>query len=184
MLVKEWMTPAPQILATASVAEARQRLEAENLAVLFVVDEQKRLKGFLTRRAATAAPSPDLSVEKILAQPQDVLTPDDPIERAAVLLAHYLVLPVVDAERHLVGVLSKDRLLQALTHLAAIGEEGLRIRLRLRDPSEIYRAMAILAEEKAALVVVLRGSEGETIIHVQGVHDPQGLRRRLEEALR
>ncbi len=184
MLVREWMTPAPQIPATASVAEARQRAETDNLAVLFVVDEQQRLKGFLTRRALAAAPSPELSVEKILTPPQDVLTPEDPIERAAVLLGHYLVLPVVDAERRLVGVLSKDRLLQALTHLAAIGEEGLRIRLRPHDPSEIYRAMAILAEEKAELIAVLRGSAGEVIIHVQGVRDPSGLRQKLEEALR
>lgn len=184
MLVKEWMTPAPQVPATATVAEARQRLEAGNLAVLFVVDAQKRLKGFLTRRAITAAPSPELPVEKILTPFQDILTPDDPLERAAVLLVHYLVLPVVDAERHLVGVLSKDRLLQALAHLAALGEEGLRIRLRPHEPSEIYRAMAVLAEARAVLVAVLRGKEGEVIVHVQGVSDPQTLRQRLEEALR
>lgn len=184
MRVKEWMTPPPQIPATASVAEARERAEAQNLAVLFVVDEQSHLLGFLTRRALAAAPSPELPVEKILTPAQDVLTPEDPIERAAVLLGHYLVLPVVDPERRLVGVLSKDRLLQALTHLAAIGEEGLRIRLRPHEPSEIYRALAILAEERAELVAVLRGLEGEVILHVQGVREPQRLRQRLEEALR
>ncbi|MCS7216413.1 MAG: CBS domain-containing protein [Candidatus Bipolaricaulota bacterium] len=184
MLVREWMTPAPHVPATASVGEARERAEAGNLAVLFVVDEQGRLKGFLTRRALAAAPSPELPVEKVLTPPQDVLTPEDPIERAAVLLGHYLVLPVVDGERHLVGVLSKDRLLQALAHLAALGEEGLRIRLRPRGPEEVYRALAVLAAERATLVAVLRGCEGEVILHVQGVRDPQALRQKLEEALR
>lgn len=184
MVVKEWMTPTVAVVDSTPVGEALKQAEEKGLAVLFVVDEAQRLRGFLTRKALTSAPSPDLPVEKILAQPQDVLTPEDPLERAAALLPHYLVLPVVDEERRLIGALSKDGLLRALTHLAALGEGGLRIRIRLHHPDEIYQALNVLAEEKITLVAVLRGQEGEVILHVQGVNDPAKLRERLAQALK
>lgn len=175
---------APAVASSTPVAEARKEAEEKGLAVLFVVDEARRLLGFITRKALSSAPSPDLPVEKILVPVQDVLTPDDPLERAAALLSHYLVLPVVDGERRLVGTLSKDGLLRALSHLAALGEGGLRIRLRPKDPAEVYRALSVLAEEGLTLLAVLRGTEGEVIFHVQGVRDPKALERKLEGALR
>jgi CBS-domain-containing membrane protein len=185
MVVKEWMSEfAPAVVSSTPVREALKEAEEKGLAVLFVVDEAQRLRGFLTRKALNAAPSPDLPVEKILVPPQDVLTLDDPLERASVLLSHYLVLPVVDGERKLVGTLSKDGLLRALSHLAALGEEGLRIRLKPQNPAEIYKALAVLAEETVTLVAVLRGLEGEVIFHVQGVRDPKALEQKLEGALK
>lgn len=184
MVVKEWMNPeAATVAHSATAGEALKEAEAKGLSVLFAVDEGQRLRGFLTRKALSSAPSPDLPVEKILTPPADVLTPEDPLERAAALLSHYLVLPVVDRERRLVGTFSKDGLLRALSHLAALGEGGLRIRLRLRDSREIYRALHVLAEENATLVVVLRGPAGEMILHVQGVADPAGLGRKLAAVL-
>lgn len=185
MVVKEWMNPVvPAVTHSVPVREALKEVEEKGLTVLFVVDEAQRLRGFLTKRALTAAPSPDLPVEKLLTPPQDVLTPEDPLERAATLLSHYLVLPVVDGERRLVGTFSKDGLLRALAHLAALGEGGLRIRLRPQSPAEIYRALEVLAQEKLVLVAVLRGMAGEVILHVQGVHDPAELGQKLEAALR
>ncbi len=184
MVVKEWMNPgAPAVVDSTPAREALQYAEETGLAVLFVVDEARRLRGFLTKKALASAPSPDLPVDKILTPPPDVLTLSDPLERAAALLSHYVVLPVVDEERHLVGILSKDGLLRALSHLAALDEEGLRIRLRPQHPAEIYRALAVLAEENLTLVAVLRGQEGEVILHVQGVQDPQRLGAKLEAAL-
>lgn len=185
MVVKEWMNPAAQaVVESTPVREALKQAEEKGLAVLFVVDEGQRLRGFLTKKALTSAPSPDLPVEKLLTPPQDVLTPKDPLERAAALLAHYLVLPVVDGERRLVGTFSKDGLLRALSHLAALGEGGIRIRLRPHHPAEIYRALSVLAEENLTLVAVLRGQEGEVILHVQGVQDPEKLGEKLEAALK
>lgn len=185
MVVKEWMSEfAPAVVESTPVREALKHAEEKGLAILFVVDEAQRLRGFLTKKALTSAPSPDLPVEKILTPPQDVLTPEDPLERAAALLAHYLVLPVVDGERRLIGTFSKDGLLRALSHLAALGEGGLRIRLRPHSPQEIYRALNIFAEENVTLVAVLRGQEGEVIFHVQGVQDPKKLGEKLEAALK
>ncbi|MGB9757789.1 MAG: HPP family protein [Candidatus Bipolaricaulaceae bacterium] len=184
MVVREWMSPgAPAVVESTPVGEALKRAEEKGLAVLFVVDEAQRLRGFLTRKALSSAPS-DLPVEKILTPPQDVLTPDDPLERAAALLSHYLVLPVVDGERHLIGTLSKDGLLRALSHLAALGQGGIRIRLRPQNPKEIYQALEVLAEEGVTLVAVLRGQEGEVIFHVQGVRDPGELEKKLAAVLK
>jgi CBS-domain-containing membrane protein len=185
MVVKEWMNPsAPAVVESTPVREALKCVEEKGLAVVFVVDEAQRLKGFLTRKTLTSAPSPDLPVEKLLVPPQDILTPEDPLERAATLLTHYLVLPVVDGERRLVGTLSKDGLLRALTHLAALGESGIRIRLRPHCKEEIFQALQILAEENVTLVAVLRGQEGEMIFHVQGVQDPVKLGEKLAAVLK
>ncbi len=184
MVVKEWMNPeAPAVAESTPVGEALHQAEEKGLAVVFVVDEARRLRGFLTKKALISAPAPDLPVEKLLTPPQDVLTPEDPLERAAALLSHYLVLPVVDGERRLVGTLSKDGLLRALAHLAALGEGGLRIRLRPNHPAEIYRALALLAEENVTLVAVLRGQAGEVIFHIQGVEDPARLGEKLKAGL-
>lgn len=184
MMVKEWMNPeAPAVEEAIPVGEALHQAEAEGLVVLFVVDEARRLRGFLTRKALTSAPAPSLPVGKLVTPPQDVLTPEDPLERAAALLSHYVVLPVVDGERRLVGTLSKDGLLRALSHLAALGEGGVRIHLRPHHPAEVYRALAVLAQENLTLVAVLRGQEGEVILHVQGVQDPQRLEAKLKAVL-
>lgn len=174
---------APAVEEATPVGEALQQAEAKRLAVLFVVDEARRLRGFLTKKALTSASTPDLPVGKLVTPPPDVLTPEDPLERAAALLAHYVVLPVVDGERRLVGILSKDGLLRALSHLAALGEGGLRIRLRPHHPAEVYRALAILAQENLTLVAVLRGQGGEVILHIQGAEDPERLREKLTASL-
>lgn len=185
MVVREWMSSVTfPVAPSATAGEALKHAEEKGLSVVFVVDEAQRLRGFLTRKALSSAPSPDIPVEKLLTPPQDVLTPEDPLERAAALLSHYLVLPVVDKERRLVGALSKDGLLRALVHLAALGEGGMRIRLRPHTAGEIYRALEVLAQENVTLVAVLRGLGGEAILHVQGVGDPERLGKKLEAALR
>lgn len=184
MRVKEWMEAGTSAVAgTAPVEEARRRAEAEGLAVLFVVDENQRLLGFVTRKALSSAPSADLPVAKLASVPQDVLSLDDPLERASLLLEHYLVLPVVDEERRLVGVLSKDGLLRALSSLSGLGIAGTRISIRPKREEEIYRALNVLEAENLPLVAVLRGCSGEIILHVQNVEDPEGLRAKLQEAL-
>ncbi len=180
------MTPDPPVArAEASVGEARKVAAEAGVAVLFVVDEERRLVGFLTRKALAAAPDEGLPAAKLASPPQVTMAPDDPLERAVVLLAErYLLLPVVDGEKRLVGVLTSVGLLRGLAKMAGLGEEGVRVRILPSSPEEAYRALAVLGAHGLPLVAVLRGREGELIIHVQGVEDSQGLLEELRGTLR
>jgi len=186
MRVSDFMTPNPPVArADAPVAEA-QRLAAEvGVAVLFVVDGDGRLVGFLTRKALSSVPDGNLPAGKLASAPTVTMSPDDPLERAVVLLSErYLLLPVVDGERHLVGVLTSVGLLRGVAHMAGLGEEGTRIRVQPSSPADAYQTLKVLGEKGLPLVAVLRGSSGELIIHVQGVQDPQGLLAELRGTLR
>ncbi len=184
MKVRAWMEPdPPTVLAETPVEEARKLAQDLGLALVLVVDGEGRLVGFLTRKALDAAPRPELPAGKLAAQPMVVLQADDPVERAlALLVDRYAVLPVLDGER-LVGVITRGGALRALVRMTGIGEEGTRIRLRLEDHRELYRALAILSRWELELVSVTRGDEGEVVLHVRGLEDREKLLRELEEEL-
>lgn len=180
------MTRDPPVArADAPLAEA-QKLAAEvGVAVLFVVDEEGRLAGFLTRKALAAVPDPSLPAGRLASPPTVTISPHDPLERAVVLLSErYLLLPVVDGDRRLVGVLTTVGLLRGLAQMAGLGEEGMRIRIQASSPMDAYRALAVLGEKGFPLVAVLRGTKGELIIHVQGIEHPQALLDELKGTLR
>jgi len=173
----------PTVLATTPVEEARKLAEDLGLALVLVVDDGGRLVGFLTRKALDAAPKPDLPAGKLAAQPTVMLQVDDPVERAlALLVDRYAVLPVLEGER-LVGIITRGGALRALVRMTGIGEEGTRIRLKLEDYLELYRALEVLARRGVELVSVIRSGEGEVVLHVRGLEDREGLLRELEEAL-
>lgn len=163
-----------------------QKLAAEvGLAVLFVVDGEGRLVGFLTRKALSSVPDVSLLARKLAAAPTVMMSPDDPLERAVVLLSErYLLLPVVDDEKRLVGVLTSVGLLRGLAQMAGLGEEGTRIRVQPSSTADAYQTLKLLGEKGFPLVAVLRGHGGELIIHIQGVLDPKGLLAELQGTLR
>ncbi|MGC9529607.1 MAG: CBS domain-containing protein [Candidatus Bipolaricaulaceae bacterium] len=173
----------PTVRAGAPVAEAQRLAEELGLAILYVVDEEGKLAGFLTRKALGAAPDGEVAAGKLAAAPPVTLAPQDPMERAVVLLGErHLLLPVVD-QGLLVGVITRGGVLRALARMAGFGEEGVRIRIRPSAPHEVYRALEVLARKQLGLVSVVRGGEGEFIVHVRGTHDREALLRELEEAL-
>jgi predicted transcriptional regulator len=186
MKVSDFMMRDPPVArADAPVGQA-QKLAAEvGVAVLFVVDDEGHLVGFLTRKALSAAPDATLPAGKLASSPTVTMSPDDPLERAVVLLSErYLLLPVVDGEKRLVGVLTSVGLLRGLAQMAGLGEEGTRIRIQPSSPADAYRALGALGARGLPLVAVLRGHGGELIIHVQGVEDPAQLLAELEGTLR
>ena len=186
MRVSDFMTRDPPVArADAPVSEA-QRLAAETgVAVLFVVDAEDRLVGFLTRKALSSSPDANLPAGKLASPPTVTMSPHDPLERAVVLLSErYLLLPVTDEEKRLVGVLTSVGLLRGLAQMAGLGEEGTRIRIQPSSPADAYRALAVLGTKGLPLVAVLRGHHGELIIHVQGVQDPALLLDELKGTLR
>lgn len=186
MRVSDFMTRDPPVArADAPVGEAQKLAVEVGLAVLFVVDGEGRLVGFLTRKALSSIPDSSLSSGKLASVPTVTMSPDDPLERAVVLLSErYLLLPVVDDEKRLVGVLTSVGLLRGLAQMAGLGEEGTRIRVQPSTPVDAYRTLQVLGERGLPLVAVLRGQGGELIIHVQGVLDAKALLTELQGTLR
>ncbi|MBC7098088.1 CBS domain-containing protein [Candidatus Bipolaricaulota bacterium] len=184
MRVREWMVADPPTVgAMAPVEEAGRLAEEHGLAIVYVVDGEGKLVGFLTRKAISSAPDPSLPSGKLAAPPSVTLSPDDPMERAVVLLGErHLLLPVVEGGR-LVGVITRGGVLRALAEMAGFGEEGVRIRIKLSHPSEVYRALEVLAKNGLELVAVIRGGDEEVIFHIKGLEDREQLLSQLEEAL-
>ncbi len=184
MQIKEWMqSDPPTVMADAPVSEAQQLADEAGLALVLVVGSEGKLVGFMTRRAIAAAPTPELAVGKLAAAPTMVLSPEDPLERAVVLLQErYVLLPVVE-EGRLVGVLTRQGLMRALARMCGFGEAGTRIRLTVQSTGEIYRALDVLAEHQVELVAVVQGDPGEVILHVRGLEERDRLGQALEEAL-
>ncbi len=184
MRIREWMQEHPPTVGTDSpVAEAQRLAEEAGLALVLVVGAQGELAGFLTRKALAAAPLPDLPSGKLAAAPTTLLSPDDPLERAVVLLQERCVLLPVVEEGKLVGVLTRQGLLRALARMCGFGESGTRIRLAVQGVGDVYKALGVLARRKVELVAAVQGEPGEMILHVRDVQERDRLGRELEEAL-
>ena len=188
MLVREWMTKDPQtVSATTPVMEAMQRLREGGFRRLPVVREQ-RLVGIVTDRdlkEATPSKATTLSIyelnyllSKLLVKDvmvASVITvgPDDPIERAALLMEEHRVsgLPVIEDGR-LTGILTITDLLRAFVAFLGLREGGVRVTVDLPDapgalarvaeagpPSNIIAAVTtgVVEGERRRLVVRVAG---------------------------
>jgi len=176
-------TDAATARSGSTVRETAALAEEHGLALVFVVDDAQRLVGFVTRKALSAAPAEDLPVEKLASAPTVTVAPEDPLEKAVVLLQErYVLLPVVEDGR-LAGILTRGGLLRALAHMCGFGETGTRIRIRPSGAGDVFRALEKLGRRGLELVAAIQGEPGEIILHVRGVEDKEALSRELRETL-
>ena len=109
-LLQEWMT------ADDAIRHVRQRApESEAVYYLFVVDEDNCLVGVVSLRTLIVA-APDTRVRDIMDRDVIHTTAEADQEEAAQLMARYdlLGLPVADAERRLLGVITYDEVTDIL----------------------------------------------------------------------
>lgn len=178
MLVREWMTSNPQTVSVSTpVMEAMQRMREGGFRRLPVVRDE-RLVGIVTDRdlkEATPSKATTLSVfelnyllSKLLVK--DVMTgtvvtvaPEDPIERAALLMEEHKVsgLPVVDRGA-LVGMLTITDLLRAFVGFLGLREGGVRVTVDLPDEPGVLARVAQAGPPSNITAVVTSGVvEGE-----------------------
>jgi acetoin utilization protein AcuB len=178
MLVREWMTSDPQTVSVSTpVMEAMQRMREGGFRRLPVVRDE-RLVGIVTDRdlkEATPSKATTLSVfelnyllSKLLVK--DVMTgtvitvsPEDPIERAALLMEEHKVsgLPVVDGGA-LVGMLTITDLLRAFVGFLGMREGGVRVTVDLPDEPGVLARVAQAGPPSNITAVVTSGVvEGE-----------------------
>jgi len=79
-------------------------------------------------------------------------------------------------------VITRGGVIRALVKLTGIGQEGTRIRIQLRENTDVYRALEVLARWELELVSVMR-TDDEAIFHVRGLEDKERLTAELKEAL-
>jgi magnesium transporter len=119
---------------TATEALNRLRKEAPNketVYYVYVVDQDRRLRGFVTLKDVLVA-RPNQSVEEIMEDDVISVSIDEDVEEVADKISHYdfLAIPVIDKGQRLVGIVTVDDILDVVEeeatediyHLAAAGK--------------------------------------------------------------
>ncbi|HSP98831.1 MAG TPA: CBS domain-containing protein [Candidatus Dormibacteraeota bacterium] len=123
-------------------------VDAEGHVIGMVSDRDMREhKGFLPTTGVSAA----------MIEPAVTVGPDDPIERAALLMREHKIgaLPVVDAQRHLIGILTETDLLDGLLDGIGVGEHAARIDFTFSSPQQNFSQVAQAVERAGGTVLGL-----------------------------
>ena len=176
-------TPALTVSPDALLPEVRNIMNTRHFRHLPVVDEQQRLIGMITDRDLRSAyPSSILSEDKrqailekvektpvrsIMARELISLTPLATLDDALYLLSKEKIgmLPVIDEERHVIGVFSVQDLMKAYKKLYGIGDRGSALIAVVDDgnPKPLTRIVRVLEEREIRFSRLTRvhGEEGQ-----------------------
>lgn len=135
MLVREKMTtPVITLPADAPFQDAFKLMRDRKIRRIPVVDRHQRLVGIISERDMLhAAPSPatslsiwemnyllwKLSIGDIMTKKVVTVDPDTPLQDAAQLMIEHRIggLPVVDADKHVIGVITETDIFKAFVTL-------------------------------------------------------------------
>jgi CBS domain-containing protein len=124
MLVRDRMSAHPVTIEPESSAlSALGIMQYHHLRHLPVVDAGGRVVGILAERDLLLAASRHLhagmEVTEVMARDVIMVSPETPLGEAASLMAahHFGSLPVVDAERNIVGILTESDIFRAFAEL-------------------------------------------------------------------
>lgn len=166
MFVRMWMTAdAVTVPPETPILEAQEIMKRYGVRRLPVVNKRGRLVGIVTKsdiQGASPSSATTLSiwelnyllarttVEQIMVKAEDLITvsPNDPIERAALLMRKHKVggLPVVDGGR-LVGIITESDIFEVFLKLLGVHQKGTRLTLELEDrPGALSEALNVLRE--------------------------------------
>jgi acetoin utilization protein AcuB len=178
---------------TATLSTVRKVMEEHGFGLLLVASEDGILKGFVTRASLKGVTDWEDPVERIAHPAKFAVSPDDTLEKAALILLEnrLVLLPVTSDDGRLVGVLTQAEVLRGLAEGLGIGLEGTRLTVKLREDSDdLYRVFEALREQGVHLISLAlagesnNGDRREAILRVQGVNDREKLREELERCLR
>ena len=186
MFVKEWMTADPRTVSSStSVMEAMQLLRKGGYRRLPVVDEGA-LVGLVTDRdlkEATPAVTntsiyelnyslSKLRVGDVMVKDVFSVSPEDPVERAALLMEENKVsgLPVVEGDK-VVGIVTISDILATFVNVLGLLEGGTRVTLELPDAPGILAQVAEAGPPSNIIAVVtanMAGGKRELVLRVTG----------------
>jgi len=173
-------------LPTATVSTVRTVMDEHGFGLLLVAQEDGKLAGFVTRASLKSIEDGDTPIARVAHTAKFAVRPEDTLEKAALILLEnrLVLLPVVDGEGTLVGVLTQTEVLRGLSVGLGVGCEATRLRIQASGSEKsVYDVLQILQSHGARLLSVVGGSEGETIIRFEGVEDREALRAVIETCL-
>ncbi len=166
MFVRMWMTTdVVTVRPETPIMEAQDIMKKHGVRRLPVVDKQGRLVGIVTKSDILEASPSDATtlsiwelnyllarttVEQIMVKAEDLITvsPNDPIERAALLMRQHKVggLPVVEGSQ-LVGIITESDIFEVLLKLLGVHQRGTRLTLELEDrPGALAEALEVIRD--------------------------------------
>ncbi|MFB6290822.1 MAG: HPP family protein [Candidatus Bipolaricaulia bacterium] len=188
MLVREFLKEDPASAREGkTVAETRELMEENNFRIIFVVDEEEKLVGFLTYDSIKDQPG-EKPIDDYLSRSTLHAEVTDTIDKAVSIIKEYslMVLPVVDSERRLVGVLTPGRLFEEFSDLLNFGQGGFWITLPCEKPDDMEKVLSVLNDQNVELLNLLRSEgadERKMIVKVGKVEDGQALKESLAEVV-
>ena len=192
MNVERYMhTDAVSVCGDAPLAEAKKVMEENGFGLLLVTSPTDELKGFITKGTLSGVTDWEKPVQSVCHEASFAVSPGDTLEKAALILLEnrLVLLPVIDDERRLLGVLTQSEILYGLARGFGIGLEAVRLTVKVRrDSQDLHNVLRVLSEQAVHLVSLAQGRVNETyqdvILRVQGVEDREALCAALESALR
>jgi acetoin utilization protein AcuB len=176
MLVKDYMTPHPILVAPEMrVTEAQRVMSENNIRHLPVVSDGKRLLGLVTRQRLAIPPEKlasldvweitrflaDLNVSKVMLTGADLhtTTPEMTLEEAADILIRYKIsgLPVIEAGGVVCGIITETDLLIEFQNLLGAPDAGWRAVMRVPDKIGQYRKLVRAISENNWGLMALGG---------------------------
>jgi len=116
LMTTEFISVPAGMTAQEAIGYIRKAGEsAETIYYCYVVDDQSRLVGVFSLRELVVSP-PTRVIDEIMARDVVAVTPDTSHEETAGLISRYnlLAIPVVDDERHLLGIVTVDDAIDAV----------------------------------------------------------------------
>lgn len=166
MLIGNWMTKDPiSVTPDTSMMRAAKTIKDKAVHMLPVVDDAGKVVGVVTDRdLKEASPSKattldvhelyyllsEIKVKDIMTSKVYSLTPEDTVERAAVLMREKRIggLPIVDGENRLQGVITESDVLDVLIKITGVLHGGIQLGFAL---SNQQGSLLVLIEDLARM---------------------------------
>ncbi len=161
MLVARRMTKNPVTISPkASIQDAIQLLKRHAIRHLPVVDEDKRLVGWISdsdlRGVLIPSMIEDLTVGDVMIADPITVSPDEVLEKAALLITEHRIggLPVLENGK-LVGVLTVVDILEAFIDIMGVLRSSSRLDVQLRDcVVDFHEVSRIIREHDGEIISV------------------------------
>ena len=189
------VTTSPEM----GVFEAFELMKIEGVQRLPVLDSEGNLVGIISEKNITSAAADrevsivefalllsKIKVGDVMTKEVITVSVDDPVEMAARKMSDndISILPVVDNNGKLVGVVSRSDLFRLLLELFGTRHYGIRVTFRIKDQRGVIAKLAIALEKIGANIVSIGNLDSDQgystiIMKINGV-DEQLLRDTLE----
>lgn len=158
MKATRWInTFFPKVGVNQIISDALHEMRKYATDYCVVVDDDGKFEG-IVHKSAVKEVSMDERIGDHVVFPDFYVVEDSTIEEAAMMLIENkeTILPVVNSNGEVIGVLTIQEVLEAMTELAAMDEPGIRINLALPDrPGELKKVIDVLANNKINILSIL-----------------------------